>query len=196
MKKSPYPFCSIEGCGKPFKAKLFCQYHYNNLRNHGDPSWTPPTPEERFWPRVNKNGPVFEDKGPCWIWMGKPTPSGYGQFNNYAYSIYRTGGGGMPHRYSYYLAFGEVDEGSHIDHLCRNRICVNPAHLEAVSPKVNVLRGQSPCAKNARKTHCPNGHEYSDDNIISSVRGRSCKKCRDMGREEALKLQQLVNSNA
>jgi hypothetical protein len=73
---------------------------------------------------------------------------------------------------------GEMPDGCEIDHLCRIRSCCNPDHLQAVSHKANVLRGESPSARHARKTHCCHGHELTPGNIYLSKRGvRVCKKC-------------------
>lgn len=67
----------------------------------------------------------------------------------------------MAHRVAYELLIGPIPAGMTLDHLCRNRLCVNPVHLEAVTNRVNILRGTSPAAIHARKVACPNGHPYS-----------------------------------
>lgn len=74
---------------------------------------------------------------------------------------------------------GPVPAGLHIDHLCRAPRCVNPDHLEAVTPKENTLRGVGPTAINAKKTHCVHGHEYTAKNTYrTKTGGRSCRACR------------------
>lgn len=124
--------------------------------------------EKRFWAKVEKT------EG-CWIWKACIIASGYGQFS--VRRIDRI----YSHRVSYELFKGKIPDGLTIDHLCRNRACVNPEHLEVVTGKENILRGQSPPAENARKTHCPKGHPLSGDNLIICkfrTGKRQCKICR------------------
>lgn len=111
----------------------------------------------------------------CWVWTGALNPGGYGQIKE---------GGRVQnaHRLFYQLSGHHIPDGYEVDHLCRNRWCVNPAHLEAVSKFTNFIRGNSPAARNARKTHCPRGHPLILGNLTGpksspSARGR-CKTCR------------------
>lgn len=69
------------------------------------------------------------------------------------------------HVYFYEQSFGRVRPDRELDHLCRNRACVNPAHLEQVTHRVNLMRGETLARRNAEKTHCPQGHPYSGDNL-------------------------------
>lgn len=108
----------------------------------------------------------------CIVWTASGNGAGYG-------AMYLAKGKRvLAHRWSYEHYVGPIPEGMHLDHLCRNRICVNPDHLEVVSHKVNVLRGTSPTAINATKTQCPDGHLYDEANTILRGGSRECKACR------------------
>ena len=129
----------------------------------------------RFWARVEPGTAPYHTPalGPCWLWTGAKHNLGYG--------LFRTGELRYAHRVAYMLAGGVILDGFDIDHLCRVRACVNPAHLVAVTHKENVLRGRTIAARNARKTHCPQGHEYTPENTyVERTRygtGRKCKAC-------------------
>lgn len=130
-----------------------------------------------------------QDNG-CWHWTGYVTPGGYGTY-------YKRAGEDRPtsklvHRVAYQIHIGTIPDGFHVDHVCHNndescpggkdclhRRCINPEHLEAVPPKVNVLRGKGFAATNAVKERCSRGHEFSEDNTyIDPSGGRVCKECR------------------
>jgi HNH endonuclease len=131
-----------------------------------------------FWARVEK----LSDQD-CWLWTESLTPAGYGRI--------RIGKRRkrFVHRIAYELLIGPIPEGMTLDHLCRVRHCVNPAHLEPVTMRENNLRGVSPWAINARKTHCPKGHPLSGSNLCFDAKGyRHCHKClRNAGVERARK---------
>lgn len=104
---------------------------------------------------------------PCWQWYGGGVPSGYGRWRN-----------GYAHRHYYEFAVGPIPDGTEIDHLCRNRGCVNPAHMEAVPHRVNMLRGNTIPAKNVAKTHCLRGHPFDEKNTrINKEGARRCRAC-------------------
>jgi len=124
--------------------------------------------KERIQSRIS-----IDDKG-CWIWQGTTTSEGYGQTIHQAKKLYT-------HRLAYELWRGQIHEGLVIDHLCRNRACCNPGHLEVVSRGMNALRGVGSPAVHAVKTHCLRGHEFTPDNTYtptSSPNHRNCRTCR------------------
>lgn len=123
---------------------------------------------ERFWSKVT------ESESGCWVWTAATDKvSGYGRFQVEKKCKYA-------HRVSYELMVCEIPDGLTIDHLCRNRACVNPWHLEPVPHGVNTLRGDSIAAANAAKTHCPKSHLYDDANTARDSAGRRiCRTCRD-----------------
>lgn len=114
----------------------------------------------------------------CWPWLGWVQSNGYGAFT----IRIEPGTHGrqvcwLAHRLSYILAHGDIAAGFTIDHLCRNRRCVNPAHMEPVSMRVNNLRGESASATNAAKTHCPRNHPLTGKNLRSD--SRACRTCKN-----------------
>lgn len=112
---------------------------------------------------------VPEPNSGCWLWTAKLSAEGYGECQR--------GGIRFAHRISYQAFQGDIDEGLQIDHLCRNRACVNPDHLEPVTARVNVLRSNNMAARNARKTACKYGHPFDADNTIRTKAGRVCRTC-------------------
>lgn len=121
----------------------------------------------------------------CWEWSGQKNERGYGRS-----SVFRADGGvssTLVHRVAYELAAGAVPDGYEIDHLCRNRACVNPAHLEAVSHAENTLRGTSPSSVNARRVLCLHGHPLEGRNLLVTKKGhRACRECLRVYRREWL----------
>lgn len=107
----------------------------------------------------------------CWNWTHTLDTKGYGQVSVH-------GRLRMAHRVVYEALVGPIPDGLCIDHLCRNPLCCNPAHLEPVTQRVNTMRGFSPPAVNARKTHCSQGHEFTPENTYYYVtKGRVCRTC-------------------
>jgi len=165
-----------------------CNAHHHKWLKYGDPLAGrtqihlphSASTEDRFWIRVDKNGPVPElrpELGPCWIWRGSVTPStGYGAFwwkNRLSTS----------HRFAYEREGATVPDGLNIDHLCRNRRCVNSSHLEAVTTQVNLLRGVGMSAQHAAQTHCFRGHPFDLLNTRFDNKGRRhCRACKALGR--------------
>lgn len=125
-----------------------------------------------FWPKVDKDGPLWNGQ-PCWIWTGSINANGYGQTGGSKTQLLSR----LAHRVAYVLLAGPIPEGLTLDHLCRKRSCVNPAHLDPVPNRVNVLRGESLSAQNARKTHCINGHLFDEENTRTKNGTRECRLC-------------------
>lgn len=130
--------------------------------------WTLESLTKYFSSRVNKT----DD---CWLWTGSIDKCGYGL-------VWHGNEKFVAHRVSLFLKnkceLRTTGTHDHVDHLCRNTKCVNPKHLEVVSCKTNVLRGNGITAKNLRKTHCKHGHELKESNLKPCKRGwRRCKAC-------------------
>jgi hypothetical protein len=128
-----------------------------------------------FWNRVAKTES-------CWAWTGPKMKSGYGTIGIYGKKY-------LAHRFSYELDGNVIPDGFDVDHLCRNRSCVNPDHLEAVSHRENLLRGETTTARNAAKTHCPQGHLFAGENLYQRNGIRMCRQCR---KETAARRNQMV----
>ncbi len=117
----------------------------------------------KFWSLVEKTDG-------CWLWKGWTGEYGYGRFElTRKISI-------QAHRFAYLSLVGPVTDGLTLDHLCRNRACVNPAHMEQVTGKENTLRGFGVTATNARKTHCSKGHPFTPDNLTYRRKNRPTER--------------------
>lgn len=114
---------------------------------------------------------MFEPTTGCWLWIASTTWGGYGQV-----AVNRKPK--AAHRVVYRLLRGEIPDRMTCDHLCRNRACVNPDHIEIVTQRINLLRGVGRTAINASRTHCPQGHVYDEHNTGRARKGsRYCKTC-------------------
>lgn len=159
--------CSVLDCEKPVQARGWCAKHLARWYRTGSLTATLiyGDDDSRFMSKVDTTAG-------CWVWRGDLTPDGYGRF-------WARGKNVAAHRWSYEHFVGPIPEGLQIDHLCCVRRCVNPAHLEAVTCRENLHRGDTLNARNARKTHCKHGHEFTEANtLINSDGERVCRACR------------------
>lgn len=127
--------------------------------------------EARFWSNLDKEGPEPEHRpglGPCWVWKLRVNNRGYGILTWWGIGT-RTA-----HSVAWEFTNGPVPDGLELDHLCRNRACARPSHLEPVTRLENVRRGEQ-----AQRTRCREGHEYSPENTVLNKKGsRVCRTCR------------------
>ena len=132
------------------------------------------TTVERMMLSIDVDGPVTRrELGPCWIWTGNLQGDGYGRVRMSRPRRYS-----RAHKILFEELFGVVPENLVLDHLCRVHACVNPFHLEPVTQRINLLRGETSTARLAAKTHCPQGHEYNEENTYVRKEGwRFCKVC-------------------
>lgn len=134
--------------------------------------WHPIPVKERFLSKIDfTSSPIG-----CWIWKGcidhKGTKNEYGRFWFMEKNV-------MAHRFSYeFIGDKEIMQGHQVDHLCKNQICVNPNHLQAVLQRENSNRSNNPMAINSRRIMCIRGHSFSGENLYITKDGRrKCKTC-------------------
>ena len=120
--------------------------------------------QERFWSLVD----VYQPAG-CWEWMGTRRADGYGVIKFGKNNQFRA------HRVAYELLLGSIPADLPLDHLCRNRACVNPDHLESVNQRENLRRGYGFPGILSRLTHCMRGHEFTPENTLIDRNG--CRQC-------------------
>ena len=127
-----------------------------------------PGADGRFWAKVNQTES-------CWLWVAAQNGVGYGYFWNGEYAV-------LAHRWAYERFIGPIPRHLELDHLCRLRCCVRPAHLEPVTTRTNLLRGVGASARHARKERCPRGHRY--DAVVHRSNGKMYRSCRTCNRDK------------
>lgn len=169
--------CSFEACSRTHTARGYCPLHYKRVLRHGNPAIAGVvqrsiTTSQRFAEKytISKDG--------CWLWVGAISDTGYGSFWDGEKSL-------SAHRHSYESTHGKQPSDMHLDHLCRVRRCVNPVHLELVTPRENLRRGNG-----GPREFCKNGHSMRVSGYLRpDGKGRMCRKCatvrgRDRYREQ------------
>lgn len=170
--------CKAPACGESHHANGYCAMHNARVQRTGTPDapYKSKTTLEKFWLKVDKEGPIPAHRpelGACWLWTGEQQKEGYGRISTRTKPT--PSGTRLAHRAAYELLVDPIPAGMHLDHLCRNPQCVNPAHLEPVTPKVNTERG----LHGVLRTHCRNNHELTPENtyVAEQDGSRRCRKC-------------------
>lgn len=175
--------CSVGGCNRKKEARGFCHTHYCRWRKHSDPMIVKKS-KGKAKPLIDRFLEKVELTATCWLWKASTKARGYGRL--------LFDGKGLPaHRAAYLLFVGPPPDDLVADHLCRNRACVNPWHIEFVSPRTNCIRGISSPAMNARKTHCKNGHPFDENN--TNARSPNVRRCRACNRDRVSRIRRGVS---
>lgn len=161
--------CSVENCQSPTTRRGLCSSHYMKWYRNGDPEYVPPDNRTRWI-----NNVLCDEETGCHLWLGPQNPAGYGHFN---FEYKRV----LAHRLAYFFKKGPIAPDLVIDHLCMNKLCVNPFHLEAVSAAENARRGA--IAHHAKRMVCKRGHEYTQENTYfrkdqTKANGMPVKECK------------------
>lgn len=162
--------CSIDGCEMEVRGRGWCGTHYSRWQATGDPLYT-----KRFGGVADIErvlAEVEEIPNGCHQWQGRKMPNGYGYINKNRKRVF-------VHRIAYEALVAPIPEGWHVHHRCHNTLCVNPEHLETLSPTEHIKQHR------AAETHCKRGHEWTDENTAFEwrtykgvrVRKRRCRTC-------------------
>lgn len=173
MQRGERIVCSAtDDCTKPVVGQGICAMHRSRWYRHGSFEDPRPSVADRFWSKVDRTAGA---EG-CWLWLAKVNWRGYGEFR---------GGEGVSmsaHRWAVLSDGRDIPDGYHVDHLCRVKTCVNPRHLEVVTAAENIRRGVAGRVRGEqqlRKTHCPLGHPYTEENTgYDRKGGRWCRECK------------------
>lgn len=168
--------CKAPGCLRS-APRGYCKRHAYHAQTHGNLAVPSKSPQTQFWARVDKRGPRD-----CWPWKKGTNGQGYGFYT-------WEGKQRLTHRIAYTLTNGPIPDGLQIDHRChtpdctdhtkcRHRLCCNPVHLKAVTNAENNAADRTRRHTGPRVTHCPKGHEYTEDNTRIGTNGyRNCRTC-------------------
>lgn len=176
--------CQVDGCLEPYRCSGYCGFHYARWLRGAPldvPAYHPRrmSAEERFWQKVEKTET-------CWLWTAGKNDRGYGHF-------WRGDRDVPAHQFSYELAYGPIAEGLEIDHLCRVHGCVRPDHLEAVTHRVNIQRGEAGAHNRARQT-CKYGHPFDAPRKVGERVYRGCRECNNRrSREYSARLRNALS---
>ena len=182
---SPQPTCRVAGCRDQITATSrtgMCEVHRWRTRVLGSTE-APSRSRLHEWLMTRAE----PQPNGCITWLGRLDEKGYGR-------VYMEGTNRKVHRVSYEATKGEIPVDLELDHLCRNRACLNPDHLEAVTHQENTRRAA------AYITHCPQGHEYTEANTVMKrpnpgfPKARRCRTCRKAEREKSRQKQAAMNS--
>lgn len=141
-----------------------CNRHYEAARLRGGLEVRSGDPTTRFWSAIHKTES-------CWLWTAARSTAGYGR-------VQWKGRLQQAHRVAYEMAYGPIPDGLDLDHLCRNRACVRPTHLDPVTRQVNLLRGETVPAALVSRTECRHGHKFTPENTYMWRNARYCVTCR------------------
>ncbi len=170
----PHRTCSTDGCDTVSYARGWCRQHYDyRRRRRVDPLVGTRRARNHISLAARLWAGALADGTGCWVWQRARDRSGYGHIG-----ASRSRNNLRAHRVAYELVKGLIPDGLVLDHLCRNPSCINPDHLEAVTDRVNILRGIGMGARYARRTHCDHGHAFDEANTYVSRGYRGCRTCR------------------